>query len=262
MNKYDIKQLAERPKGTVVRLQPIEERLSSVKQYNVILNKLLRELAKETRESVIPAFKADKQFRQDSESWFTRLKAKAEELRRVATNMTNDIFRLEAKRHNKSFMQAAKRSLGIDLSAVIREEDLDSILSDYADRNASLIKSLSDDVVKRVEQAVYSAKISGKSATQLSKDLQKQFGIASKRADLIAQDQLSKLNSDLNRTRQEQAGIQEYVWSTSKDERVRVRHKKLEGTVYKWGQQTKAEEGLPPGQPIRCRCIAVAQVTF
>jgi SPP1 gp7 family putative phage head morphogenesis protein len=82
------------------------------------------------------------------------------------------------------------------------------------------------------------------------------------RAKLIARDQTAKLNSDLNRFRQDQAGVDKYVWRTSQDERVRARHRGLEGKVYEWGEPTGAEDGLPPGQPIQCRCVAQGVVEF
>ena len=53
-----------------------------------------------------------------------------------------------------------------------------------------------------------------------------------------------------------------YVWRTSKDERVRPRHQHIDGIAYEYGKPTGAEQGLPPGQPIQCRCIAQAIVTF
>mgnify|MGYP000156213867 CR=1 FL=1 len=73
---------------------------------------------------------------------------------------------------------------------------------------------------------------------------------------------VGKFNADLNRIRHEQAGVTEYEWMTSRDERVRARHRKLHGTVYTYGKPTGAESGLPPGQPIRCRCVARAVVRF
>ena len=47
-----------------------------------------------------------------------------------------------------------------------------------------------------------------------------------------------------------------YTWMTSRDERVRPRHKELDGKEYEYGKPTGAEDGLPPGQPIMCRCVA------
>ena len=59
-----------------------------------------------------------------------------------------------------------------------------------------------------------------------------------------------------------QAGIEKYTWRTSQDELVRPRHARLEGNVYRYGEPTGAEDGLPPGQPIQCRCVAQAIVSF
>ena len=269
MFKYKIAELANRPKGTIVKLSPIDVRVGTVISYQRLLNAYLRELAAETRRSVLPAFEADKRFRRtrdslvvDSESWFAALKSKEEEIRSSVVNQATNIFRLEAQKNTDQFMTNARKALGVDLTAVVHQEDLESILKDYADSNASLIKSLGEDTVKKVEQSVYAAKLNGMSSASLSKTFQNQFGISQNRANLIASDQLNKLNSDFNRARQEQAGIEKYEWLTSKDERVRSRHRSLQGKIYKLKEATGAEEGLPPGKPIRCRCLQIPIIEF
>ena len=159
-------------------------------------------------------------------------------------------------------MAAARRAFGIDLSSVVREEDLEGYLEQAALRNAALIRGMADDLLKRVAQETTSALINGESVAQLQKRLRHQLEVSDSRARLIARDQTSKLTSDLNRIRHEQAGIEKYIWRTSMDERVRARHAKLEGKVYKYGEPTGAEQGLPPGQPIQCRCTAQGVVEF
>lgn len=176
--------------------------------------------------------------------------------------MVREVLDLESKRHTERFSKDVQAAFGIDLRAVVRQEDLGGYLDDAAARNTSLIKSLSQDTVKRIEQAVLAAKLDGRSARDLRKELQKQFGIVSRRADLIAQDQMAKLTADLNERRQQQVGVKEYDWLTSHDERVRPLHKSLDGTRYQWGKPTGAEDGLPPGKPIRCRCVAIGVVEF
>lgn len=270
MLRYSIAKLADRPKGTKAELQPIEPRLSSEKQYYAALRSMLAQIATETRESIIPAYEAEiKQKRAQrtytgdaGREWFMRIHAAVQRVQRVATDMVERILGLEAQRHTDEFMATAKRALGIDLRAVVRQEDLEDYLSAAVGRNASLIKSLADDMVKRIEQTVYENGIAGNSVTTLRKTLQEQFGIGDKRAKLIARDQMSKFNADLTRLRQQQAGITEYVWKTSRDERVRERHRQLEGKTYKWGEATGAENGLPPGQPVNCRCSARGIVVF
>ena len=76
-------------------------------------------------------------------------------------------------------------------------------------------------------------------------------------AKLIASDQSNKLGTTLNHILQKDAGIERYRWSTSVDEKVRKRHHDINGTIYKWGEYTGAEDGLAPGLPIRCRCVAI-----
>ncbi len=265
MVQIDIRKLVNRPKGTEVRLAPINERVASVIEYRTVLRRLLREIAAEIRLTVIPAYQAhrrDIRLTQDDESWFEPLRRKRVELTRVATQMVRRILDLETQRHTDTFMRSAKAALGIDLAAVIRQEDLEDYLRDALARNASLITSLADDTIKRIEQTVYAAKIEGRSAEKLRKELQDVFKIPEKRARLIARDQTSKLNSDLNSIRQQQIGIKAYRWMTSADERVRPLHKRLNNRMYEWGKPTDAEEGLPPGKPVQCRCVAIGVVFF
>lgn len=81
---------------------------------------------------------------------------------------------------------------------------------------------------------------------------------AEKHVRLIARDQVSKLNGQLNRARQVAAGISRFVWLTQRDPRVRDAHAELQGRVFGW------EDGAPgvgiPGQPIQCRCYGGAVV--
>ena len=107
-----------------------------------------------------------------------------------------------------------------------------------------------------------SAVLSGDTSANLRKTLAREFGLSDSRAKLIARDQIGKTTADLNRLRHQQAGITEYDWSTAADERVRPLHRALNGRRYKYGEPTGAEGGLPPGQPVQCRCVALAVVEF
>lgn len=268
MIRYRLADLVQnRRKGTTAQLPVIAGTLAAERAYLKALRTILRELARETRENIVPLVVAEMQanraMTKDADrSWFRRLLELSIDLAILAEGMVGRILGLESQRHTERFMETAKRALGIDLAAVVRQEDLGDYLSAAAIRNAALIKGLADDAVKRVQQTVTNAVINGRPAAELRKELTKQFQFSDSRARLIARDQIAKVNSDLNRIRHQQAGVTEYTWRTSADERVRERHRQLEGNVYRYGEPTGAEEGLPPGQPINCRCIAQAIVTF
>lgn len=261
MIKYDIAALTNGRRGRTI-LNPIEERLGTVRTYTKLLRKLVRDLAAEVRIGIIPAYRVDRMFRDTDENTFQNIRALSIALTRTASATAERILRLEAIRHTDTFADEARKALGIDITSIVRQEDLDDYLRTAVTRNTSLIKSLSDDVVKRVEQTVLQNEIAGRSVKDLKKALVEQLGITDRRAQLIARDQTAKLNSDMNAIRQKQAGIDKYQWTTSQDERVRSLHVGISGREYRWGEQTGAEGGLPPGQPIQCRCTARGIVEF
>ena len=78
-----------------------------------------------------------------------------------------------------------------------------------------------------------------------------------KHARMVAHDQISKLNADLNQVRQQEAGITSYIWTTQGDSRVRPSHQALSGQEFQW--DSPPSEGHP-GQPIACRCYSVAVI--
>lgn len=284
MLRYSMSKLgrrAGRQAGTSAALPTIEARLSTEKEYYSALRSMLTQIATETRESIIPLYQAERQQKRaqgallaDADGfWFSRVQMLAVELARNASNTVNRILDLEAQRHTSTFIETARRALGVNLAAVVQQEDLTDYLTTAAARNVSLISGLADDTIKRIQQTVYQNSIAGNSVTTLRKALQNDFGISDRKALLIAQDQTGSLNADLNKIRQEQAAITEYEWVTSHDERVRGNplgkypkaspsHYALDGKKFSWKKGPSSTGGQHPGQPIRCRCVPRAIVVF
>lgn len=254
----DITKQLNNEKDIIVR--SVRERTRSIIAYRIILTALLREINREVRRSVIPAYKADLQYSADAASWFTSLKAVATSAVSTAVSKAKDLFSGESTSHLKRFNASIRTATGIDIAALIDPVSSSDLMQTVVEQNTSLITSLSDDAVKRVEQAVYRAKLQKQSAAELSKEIQKQLNIVKSRADLIAVDQIASINADLNEARQKAIGINSYAWSGKLDARERKLHRGLEGKIYKWGESTGAEGGLPPGKPIRCRCVARAVI--
>lgn len=261
--KYDLVALIKQKRPRMRAMLPRqEERLTTVKLYQAALRKMLQGVINETRTAILPSYAPEKLVRDADSSTFTRLRQLTAALSATAQQTVEGILGLEASRHTETFKANVRRVAGVDISAVVSQEDLGEYLRQAAARNTSLITSLGDDVLKRVEQTVLTASINGASVKSLRAQLVEQFGIVGRRADIIARDQTAKMVSDLNRIRQEQAGITTYSWATSQDERVRPLHRSLDGKVYEWGKPTGAEGGAPPGQPVLCRCTARALIDF
>ena len=75
------------------------------------------------------------------------------------------------------------------------------------------------------------------------KEIRKVYGSSRRRAELIARDQTAKLNGQIQRAQQLDAGVTEYIWSTSGDERVRRSHRELNGRKFSWNDAPVNSDG-------------------
>lgn len=89
--------------------------------------------------------------------------------------------------------------------------------------------------------------------------LQARVGMSERHAELVARDQTGRLQARISADLQASAGVQRYRWRTARDQRVRDRHRELEGTV--WDVDGPGAPGAGPygehahaGEAIQCRC--------
>lgn len=129
-----------------------------------------------------------------------------------------------------------------------------------------------EDLVRAVQQAAgkYSDELAelledddleGMRVEDLAKLLEERGDVAEGRARFLARDQTLKTNAAITQHRQRAAGITEYTWSTSRDEKVRPGHAKLEGERCSYDDPpvTDDETGETnnPGEDWQCRCVPI-----
>lgn len=161
----------------------------------------------------------------------------------------------EARRHTKRWVGNVRATTQVDLSALVRDDDLTTMLALNAQQNVGLIRSLSDDVVRRIERLSLGSVLEGRGNRETAKALTEVEGITRRRATLIARDQASKLNGQMTEFRHRQAGVSQYIWRTTMDGRQRDTHSARNTRVYAWD---RPPSGGHPGSEINCRCIAQA----
>lgn len=164
---------------------------------------------------------------------------------------------------NKDEVNAQFRgALGIDL--LHGEPYLQQQLDMFAQDNARLITSLATQSLDDVAGIVMRAARAGTQVGDVADEIRKRFDVVDGRAELIARDQVGKLNGELTQLRHQAVGVTEYEWSTSRDERVRTRHAELEGTSHSWDEPPVVDEKTGrkahPGQDFQCRCTAIPKV--
>lgn len=152
------------------------------------------------------------------------------------------------------FYNAMEEAIGVNVSSIIQNEGIEDILKASTRENVSLIKSIPDEFFKQIEGVVYRGTTQGLKGSSLIREIRRIGNVTTKRANLIARDQSSKLNSNLNQQRQQNLGVEEYIWRISDDHRVRESHRKNRNKVFRW--DSPPPETGHPGHDIQCRCIA------
>lgn len=150
-----------------------------------------------------------------------------------------------------AFREFMRRALSVDV--ITGDRRIEQALAIAEAENIALIRSIPDVALNRMHTRMVEAVRLGRSLREVRDSVVAEFGVTERRAELIARDQIGKLNGELTRVRQEDIGVTEYKWRGVLDSRERPEHVAREGRIFKWSEPP--EDGHP-GQPIRCRCTA------
>lgn len=129
----------------------------------------------------------------------------------------------------------------------------------FVDRSVGLVTRMNETALEKLRAALEEGWNTGARVEQLRDSIAERLEVSTSRAELIARDQTLKLHAEITRTRQTNAGVREYIWSTSSDERVRPMHADLDGTTQSWGAPPVTNEDGDtnhPGGDYQCRCVA------
>jgi SPP1 gp7 family putative phage head morphogenesis protein len=169
--------------------------------------------------------------------------------------------------NQKQWQKQVKKLIGTTL--FVAEPWEAEVIATWAETNFTLIKSLSDEYIKKTNLIVSEGVQTGLGSKEIKGQVKKlNKNITNTRANLIARDQVGKLNGRLTKRRQQEVGLDLYYWMTAADERVRKSHRGLDGTVNEWGDPSKySTDGgktwksrtggmtkQEPGQDVQCRC--------
>jgi len=172
----------------------------------------------------------------------------------IATNINLLIYKYNERRWINELFK-----FGINLKKDISWKFLKDYLDMRITSNVGLIKNLRDDVQNDLEQMIYRNFEQGKTHKELAKEMVEKFGIDKRKAALIARNEIKNTNTQLNKKRMQEYGIEKAVWDTSEDERVRSQHRLFNQKEYVVGIGLKNEKGEfeEVGEAINCRCVAM-----
>lgn len=138
------------------------------------------------------------------------------------------------------------------------QRQYDALKEVWVNQNLGLINSIDDRTLEAIHYALARNIIRTVDKKMIVDELKETImhmaGVNERRAALIACDQVGKLNSQIVQYEQTSQGVEEYIWRTMRDNRVRELHQVREGKRFRW--DSPPSDGHP-GWPIRCRCTAV-----
>lgn len=148
--------------------------------------------------------------------------------------------------------------VGVNLDTLLGRGDVTTTLQAVLAENIALIRSLDDQLRNGISGAVFRGLANRSTAADVAREIRAQTGIARKRAELIAADQLQKLTGRLDQERQEQVGSDEFEWVHSRKRYPRPEHIARNGKRFRWDSEIGRKD--PPGRAIRCGCRARAVI--
>lgn len=187
-----------------------------------------------------------------------------EEVIKPGSQLSRDIRVLAARVNDKGDIEF-RRLIGISPR---KDLGIGAALDQFRDDNVAKIKSLAGQQLDEITTILGDAEIGALRVEEVRKQIQDRFSVNRSKADLLARDQILKLNGDLTKTRQSAVGITQYIWTTSHDERVRGTpggkwpkglHYDLDGTIQNWNAPPICSlDGRRehPGGDYQCRCTA------
>jgi SPP1 gp7 family putative phage head morphogenesis protein len=162
----------------------------------------------------------------------------------------------------KEWKRVVKRTLGIDIMEdYYNGLKFRQLFDRWTAANVGLIKTIPQESLGKMRDIVKSGYLRGTNTKSIAREIQENYGIGKSRAQFIARDQIAKLNANITREQQSDAGVSEYVWRTAGDVRVRDSHKPLNDKRFKYSEppvvDDKTGRRASPGEDYQCRCVAL-----
>lgn len=170
----------------------------------------------------------------------------------------------------REWKRLVKRSLGIDiLTDYYKGETYEQLIGQWVSENISRVKSMPTECLLNLQEIIAEGYQEGKLIGEIREEIQEEYNLTKRRAELLARDQISTLNSELTEMQQRDAGVTKYRWSSSRDSRVRECHQEFDGNIFNWDDPPEAwystkSRGIVytgrkcnPGEDYCCRCVAI-----
>ena len=153
--------------------------------------------------------------------------------------------------HKKRWERLMRRHLGVEVvPSKLYGQAIDKFIQTNVDLIVTIPKRALGSLAKDLQKL---EKVEPFNEAEIAKVVGGRYGSTGYNLRRIARDQTNKLIGQFNELRNVNAGIKEYIWSSSGDNRVRPTHIANDGVKFRWDNPPPTGH---PGWEIQCRCVA------
>ena len=162
------------------------------------------------------------------------------------------------KSNQSTFYQGISNAVGIDVKQLVAQEGMKATTNAFMLETSQWAKKLRDETLEEYTANTLRAMAQGESISDIMKQFDGMVGKRKDRAKFTARNQISTFNSILTKTRAQNLGVQEAIWVSSRDARVRPSHKARDGKTFDLSKGLYSSlDGkylLPGAGSYQCRC--------
>jgi SPP1 gp7 family putative phage head morphogenesis protein len=146
------------------------------------------------------------------------------------------------------------------------ESRKEALRKSYNENLELYVNNWKDEQIERLRLKAEANALIGYRADRLEKIVKNEFDVSASKAKFLARQETSLFVSKYREARYSDAGVREYIWSTSHDERVRDDHKDLNGKKFSWDSPPVVDKHTGrranPGEDFNCRCLALPTINL
>ncbi|MGN9096382.1 hypothetical protein [Flintibacter porci] len=127
-------------------------------------------------------------------------------------DLVKKIAKLTKTNSLREWKRVCKDTLGIDLMDDYYNGDFyEEALRRWVDENVQKIKSIPNDTLGSMREIILDGFRKGRTVTDISKEIQKEYSVTRRKAQALARDQVSSLNAKISQMQQKDAGCSKYA---------------------------------------------------
>ena len=148
---------------------------------------------------------------------------------------------------------------GISINLKFDKKITEQIAQDYTNNLDLYIKNFTNTQINQLRQIIEKNVNQGLRKEMLIEEIQEKFNISKSKAKFLARQETALLTSNIQKQNMQRAGIEYYMWDSSRDNKVRPDHAELNGKIFRFdtppvvNQKTGARANA--GEDFGCRCV-------